>query len=141
MNANAPMHWNEDFDEPWRRLPWVILAALLSWVLLLGAFAKMLERKPGPEPAPTTIEARIIELPPPVAGLQGGGRPAGAPVRAPAIVPRVPAPIPKPVQKAKPKPVHHVRKAVVKPPPAITEPASPFGTAKHAEEPAPAAPL
>ena len=77
MNANAPMHWNEDFDEPWRRLPWVILAALLSWILLLGAFAKMLERRPAPEPPPTTIEARIIELPPPVAGLQGGGSPAG----------------------------------------------------------------
>ncbi len=83
MNPNAQMRWNEDFDEPWRRLPWVVLAALLSWVVLLGGFAQMLAQKAPPEPPPTTIEARIIELPPPSAGLQGGGRPAGAPVHAP----------------------------------------------------------
>jgi len=140
MNPNAQIRWNEDFDEPWRRLPWIVLAALLSWVALLGGFAQMLAQKAPPEPPPTTIEARIIEMPPPVAGLQGGGRPAGAPVHAPAIAPSVPAPVPKPIQKAKPKPVHHVRRAVVKPAPAITEPPSPFGTAKHVEEPAPAAP-
>jgi protein TonB len=135
MNAGAPIRWNEDFDEPWRRLPWIVLAAILSWVAMLGGFAQLLERKPTPEPPPTTIEARIIELPPPTAGLQGGG----APARAPAVAPSAPAPIPKPVPKIKPKPVHHVRKAVVKPPPAITEPPSPFGTAKHVEPSAPVA--
>lgn len=137
MNPNAQIRWNEDFDEPWRRLPWIVLAALLSWVALLSGFAQMLAQKAPPEPPPTTIEARIIELPPPAAGLQGGGHPAGAPVHAPAIAPRVPALVPKPVLKAKPKPVHHVRKAMAKPPPAITEPPSAFGTAKHVEQPAP----
>ncbi len=138
MNANAPMHWNEDFDEPWRRLPWVILAALLSWILLLGGFAKMLERRPVPEPPPTTIEARIIELPPPVAGLQGGGSPAGGvPSHAPAVHPApLVRPVPKPVQ-AKPKPVHHHVHKVKPKPVVMTEPPSPFGTAKHVEEPAP----
>ncbi|MGO9056116.1 MAG: hypothetical protein ACLQU2_01815 [Candidatus Binataceae bacterium] len=138
MNGNAPMHWNEDFDEPWRRLPWVILAALLSWILLLGEFAKLLERKPVPEPAPITIEARIIELPPPVAGLQGGGGPSGGmPVHASAVAhpATVVRPVPEPEHTAKPKPVHHVHK--VKPKPVITEPPSPFGTAKHVENPAP----
>jgi protein TonB len=132
MNAGAPIRWNEDFDEPWRRLPWVVLAALLSWVALLSGFAQLLQRKSVPEAAPTTIEARIVELPPPTAGLQGGG----APAHAPAIAPPAPAPLRKPVPRIKPKPVHHVRKAVVKPPPAITEPPSPFGTAKHVERPA-----
>ena len=61
MNASHHLRFAEDFDEPWRRLPWVILAALLSWILLLGGFAKLLERKPAPEAPPTTIEARIIE--------------------------------------------------------------------------------
>ena len=139
MNANAPMHWNEDFDEPWRRLPWVILAALLSWILLLGAFAKMLERRPAPEPPPTTIEARIIELPPPVAGLQGGGSPAGgAPSHAPAVAHPAPVvrPVPKPVP-VKPKPVHHHAHKVKPKPVVMTEPPSPFGTAKHVEEPEP----
>jgi protein TonB len=135
MNASAP-RWNEDFDEPWRRLPWVVLAALLSWVALLSGFAQLLESKSAPQAPPTTIEARIIELPPPVAGLQGGG----APAHAPAIAPPAPVPLPKPMPKIKPKPVHHVRKAMVKPPPAITEPPSPFGTAKHVERPVPQAP-
>jgi protein TonB len=136
MSANVPTHWNEDFDEPWRRLPWIILAAVLSWVLLLGGFAKLLKRTPVPEPPPTTIEARIIELPPPVAGLQGGGGPAGgAPAHAIAHPAPVIRPLPKPAPVAKPKPVHHVHK--IKPKPIVTEPPSPFGTARHVEEPAP----
>jgi protein TonB len=140
MSPHAHIRWNEDFDEPWRRLPWIVLAALLTWVALLGGFAHLLKQQAPPEPQPTAIEARIVEMPQPTAGLQGGGRPAGAPVPAPAIAARAPAPVPKPVPKAKPKPVHHVRKAVVKPPPAITEPPSPFGTVKHVEEHAPLAP-
>lgn len=135
MNADAQLHWREDFDEPWRRLPWIVLAALLAWIILLGAFARMLEQRPVPEPPPTTIEARIIELPP-TAGLQGGGAPAGG-----TAVPH-PAPVvkPKPQPQVKPRPVvHHVRKARVKPP-VMVEPPSPFGTAKHVEQPAPEGP-
>ena len=134
MNASPHLRLTEDFDEPWRRLPWVILAALLSWILLLGGFAKLLERKPAPEAPPTAIEARIIEMPPP-AGLQGGGSAGGTPAVAhPAPIVR---PVPKPVHVAKPKPIHHVHK--VKPAP-IMEPPSAFGTAKHVEHPEPAAP-
>ncbi|HEV3109501.1 MAG TPA: TonB family protein [Candidatus Binataceae bacterium] len=137
MNADAQLHWRENFDEPWRRLPWVILAALIAWIVLLAGFARMLEQQPVPQPPPTTIEARIVELPPPAAGLQGGGAPAGG-----AAVPHL-APVakPKPQPLLKPKPVvHHVRKARVKPPPAFVEPPSPFGTAKHVERPAPEGP-
>ena len=132
MSNHAQLHWREDFDEPWRRLPWVILAGLIVWIAMLGAFTLMLEQKPPPEPPPTTIEARIVELPPSPAGLQGGGAPAAAT----AIAHPAP-PLPKPVVIAKPKPPphHHVKK--VKPHPVIAEPPSPFGTAKHVEEPAP----
>ncbi len=130
MNAHAQLHWREDFDEPWRRLPWVILAALLAWIILLGAFARMLEQHPPPQPPPTTIEARIVELPP-AAGLQGGGAPAQA-----KAVAHPAAPLPKPAPIVKPKPpVHHVRKKIVKAPSVTTEPPSPFGTAKHVEPP------
>ena len=39
MNPDARIRWNEDFDEPWRRLPWIVLGAILTWVALLGGFA------------------------------------------------------------------------------------------------------
>lgn len=132
MNADAQLHWREDFDQPWRRLPWVVVAALIAWIAMLGAFARVLEQKAPPQPPPTTIEARIVELPPPSAGLQGGGAPAQAkPIAHPAPA----LPRPKPIAKPKPAPVHHVRKAA-KPHPVIAEPPSPFGIAKHVERPA-----
>lgn len=140
MNVNAHLHWRENFDQPWRRLPWVLLAALILWIFLLGVFARMLERQSVPQPPPATIEARIVELPP--AGLHGGGAPAGAAPMLHAVMPH-PAPIarPKPQPKVKPAPpVHHVRKVRVKPPVAMTEPPSPFGTARHAERPEPESP-
>jgi periplasmic protein TonB len=131
MNADTQFNWRENFDEPWRRLPWIVLAAVIAWIVLLAAFARMLERQSVPAAPPEAIEARLVELPPPTAGLQGGGAPA-------ASAHAVPRPAP-PILKARPRPrpVHRVRKAVVKPPPAIMEPPSPFGTAKHVEPPAP----
>jgi periplasmic protein TonB len=135
MNADIQLRWREDFDERWRRLPWIIPVALMFWVVLLGGFTRLLEQKSAPEPAPETIEARIVELPPSTAGLQGSGAPAGASAIA------HPAPVvPKPEVKPKPPPVHHVRKVRVKPHPALVEPPSPFGTAKHVEHPEPEAP-
>jgi periplasmic protein TonB len=129
MNGDAQLHWRENFDDPWHRLPWVVLLALITWILLLGAFAQMLKRHSAPASAPEPIEARLVELPPPTAGLQGGGAPA-KPVAHPA------PPLPKPVPVVRPKPpVHHVRHTIAKAPPVVTEPPSPFGTAKHVEEP------
>jgi periplasmic protein TonB len=130
MNADTQLHWRENFDDPWRRLPWIVLLALITWILLLGAFARMLERHSAPPSAPEPIEARLVELPPPTAGLQGGGAPATKPAANPA------PPLPKPVPVVRPKPVvHHVRHKIVKAPPIVTEPPSAFGTAKHVEAP------
>ncbi|HTR61913.1 MAG TPA: energy transducer TonB [Candidatus Binataceae bacterium] len=105
-----------ELDDPWRRLPWVTLAAIAIWIALLAFFSFLLERSAPPPAEIKPVEARIIELPPEVGGLAGGG---GAPAHAP------PVSVPKP--KAAPV---HVRPAVKpkksEPPPM---PVSPNGTA------------
>ncbi len=128
--TGVQLNWREDFDEPWRRLPWIVLSALLAWTILLGAFGRMLRQQPPPQPPPAPIEARIVELPPPAAGLQGGASAKAATAAPP------PAALPKPAAIAKPgpAPVHHVKKLVRRHPAAIAPP-SPFGTAKHVEHP------
>jgi len=114
-----------DFDDPWRRLPWVVLGAVFIWIALLAAFALMLQRT---EPQPSELkplEAQIIELPPEVGGLAGGG---GAPAHAAAT------PAPAKVAPHVPRVVHKKKPA---PPPM---PASPNGTATTSAAPVPAAP-
>lgn len=103
MNDTARISPLGDFDNSWRRLPWVTLAALILWALLLGAFAKLLELN-APPPPPTTIEARLIELPPaPTAGLQGGKAPAAPPAPHPVVQPK---PVAQPVHRHTPV-IHH----------------------------------
>ncbi len=114
-------------DEPWRRLPWLVPAALFAWMLLLLGFALMLEHT-APLPAELKpIEARIIEMP--VGGLQGGGGPRlAAPPSRPAPAPAQP----KPRVAARPSktlPKAHPKKAKEPPP----MPSSPEGTAKSRE--------
>jgi periplasmic protein TonB len=89
-------------DDPWQRLVWILPAALAIWLGLIAAFSVVLGEREAPEqPA---LDARIIELPPPVpVGLQGGG---------PKAAPAVPKPI------VKPAPVHHA--AVHKAPAHVT---------------------
>ncbi len=115
------------FDEPWRRLTWIGPLAVVIWVILLTAFALLLEQSARPPEELKPVDARIVELPPP-AGLQGG---AGAPAHPAA--PAVPKPKPHVVVKAKPIPIHHMAKPVAEVPP------SPFGTAKTAAPAPPAA--
>ena len=123
MNETVHLPPLADFDDPWRRLPWVVLGAVFIWIALLVAFALMLQRS---EPQPSELkplEAQIIELPPEVGGLAGGrGAPAHAPATpAPAkVAPRVP-------------PVVHKKKPA--PPPM---PVSPNGTATTSAAPLPA---
>jgi protein TonB len=95
MNDAARIPPFGDFDNSWRRLPWIAAAALIIWALLLGAFARLLEYA-SPPPPPATIDARLIELPP-AAGLQGGHAPA--PVAKP-------QPRPQPIHK-RPLAIHH----------------------------------
>jgi protein TonB len=117
MNDTLHLPPLADFDDPWRRLPWVATIAIALWIGLLAAFAFMLQRT---EPQPSEIsplEAQIIELPPEVGGLAGGGGAARAPAHA-AATPS------KPKVELPPPPVVHRKKLA--PPPL---PVSPNGTA------------
>jgi periplasmic protein TonB len=122
MNETAHLPPLPDFDDPWRRLPWVTLVAVTIWIALLAAFAFILQRT-GPQPAELKpLEAQIIELPPEVGGLAGGG--GGAPHAAatptkPKVAPHLP-------------PVVHKKKLA--PPPM---PVSPNGTATTSAAPVP----
>ncbi len=73
-------------DEPGRRLLWTLPLSLLIWLALLMAFSAMLELTAAPPPALQPVEARIVELPPEVGGLQGGPAPAKPAVAKPAAV-------------------------------------------------------
>jgi periplasmic protein TonB len=123
MNHSVHLPPLGDLDDPWRRLPWVVLVAVSIWIALLAAFAFMLQRT-RPQPSELKpLEARIIELPPEMGGLAGG---AGAPPHAAATPakPKVAPPVP---------PVVHRKKLA--PPPL---PVSPYGTATTSAAPAPA---
>jgi protein TonB len=53
-----------DLDDPRRRLPWLLPAAVLAWIAMLAGFARLLEQSASPSsPPPAAIEARIIEVP------------------------------------------------------------------------------
>jgi protein TonB len=85
-------------DEPWRRLAWTAPLSLAIWVVVLLCFALMLKQPAPPLPELRPIEARIVELPPAVGGLQGG-----------------PAAAPHPAAPAPPKPKAEVRRKVIPP--------------------------
>jgi len=104
-----------ELDDPWRRLPWVTLAALSLWILLLAGFSLLLERAEPPVQELKPLEARIVELPPDVGGLAGGGAAAPAHPATPAKPRVAPAPVT----------LVHPRKKVEAPP----MPVSPNGTA------------
>jgi periplasmic protein TonB len=79
-------------DEPWRRLAWIAPLSVAIWAAVLLGFALLVKEAAAPLPELKPIEARIVELPPEVGGLQGG--PAAAP--------------PHPIAPAPPKPKPHV---------------------------------
>lgn len=49
-------------DNPWRRLPWVILLSLMIWGTLLCGFGILLENMPEQPEQMVPIDAQIIEL-------------------------------------------------------------------------------
>jgi len=114
-------------DEPWRRLAWIAPLSVLVWAAVLVCFSLLLEQTAPPPPELKPVEARIVELPPPVGGLQGGPAAASHPA-APA------KPKPQVEVKRKAAPVIHPRKPQVIP----EAPPSLFGTKKGPAETAPA---
>ena len=122
MNPALQIARMPPLDDPWRRLPWLVPAAIAAWLVLLFAFSSVLEESPPVAPPENAVEARIVEIP--LGGLEGGGAgPATAPLVKPA--PRI-AP--------KPHPVHH--KKIETPAPPV--PVSSEGTLKSSSEAAPA---
>src|SRR5262245_6775532 len=95
MNETVHLPPLPDFDDPWRRVPWVTPVAVTVWIALLAAFAFMLQRT-RPQPSELKpLEARIIELPPQVGGLAGGGGvPSPHPATAIPTKPKVAPPVP-----------------------------------------------
>ncbi len=128
MNGSARID-SPYLDEPWRRLAWVAPLSVLLWAVVLVGFSLLLEQAAPPLSELKPIEARIVELPPPVAGLQGGA--VGAHPAAPA--PAKPKPQVEMKRKAAPVIQHHKPQAIPEAPP------SPFGTKKSAVEAAPGA--
>ena len=123
MNGTARI-FSAYLDEPWKRLAWVAPLSVLVWAMALFGFSLLLKQTAAPGPELKPLEARIIELPPPVGGLQGG--PAAAHPVAPAKT------TPQVQPKRKSLPIVHPHK-----PRAIPEvPPSPFG-AKKSEAAAP----
>ena len=116
-----------ELDDPWRRLPWVTLAAITIWIGLLAAFSFLLERAEPPPPELKPIEARIVELPSEVGGLAGGG--GGAPPHAVST----PA-APKPKVAPHVAPASHPKRILAPP-----LPVSPNGTATNSAATAPPA--
>lgn len=114
-------------DEPWRRLAWVGPLAIVLWAIVLTAFALLLEQTAPPPEELKPLEARIVELPPSPAGLQGGPAASHA-----ASIPSRPKPGIEVRRKSAPIP--HPTKPLPEVPP------SPFGTSKSPVASQPAAP-
>ncbi|HTP60859.1 MAG TPA: energy transducer TonB [Burkholderiales bacterium] len=55
-----------DLDNPWRRLPWSLPLALFICTAVLWELGRILERPPLRQIPPMTIEAELVESPPPV---------------------------------------------------------------------------
>lgn len=134
MNPNARAIGSPYLDELLARLLWIIPLALLLWVGGLMGFARFLEESAPPAQELKPVEARIIELPPLMGGLQGGSQaPAARPKAHREIV--KPAPVihhycpraHREVHRSKPRPI------------APLAPASPEATAKGGAPPEPSA--
>jgi protein TonB len=92
LNLHGNLQVNSPYlDDPGRRLLWTLPAALLVWLALLMGFSAMLELTAAPPPELKAVEARIVELPPEVGGLQRG--PAPATVAKPKLAIVNPAPV------------------------------------------------
>jgi len=111
-----------ELDEPARRLLWIVPLSIAIWAILLSGFSLILMRtKVMPQEESKPIEARLVEIPKDIGGLQGNGG---------AIHPSAPA-IPKAKPIVKPHPAIHVKK-IAPLPPVIR---SPYGTEKSTEAP------
>ncbi len=112
-------------EEPWR-LAWLTPIAIVLWAGLLLTFSLLLKQSAAPPPENSPVEARIVEIPPPTAGLQSNPAPVSTPIQ--------PKPRAQPAPKrAQPRPAPKPKLA-----PAPLAPPSEAGTAKTQAPLAPA---
>ena len=92
---NSELTRPSEIDNPWRRLPLVLVTALLIWGMLLWGFGLMLGRMAGQSEALRPIEAQIIEIPAP---SKQGALPKQPPHKpmSRSTPPQLPAPAPQP---------------------------------------------
>jgi protein TonB len=134
MNVAVQIRGRPNLDDPWSRLPWVLPAGILLWLLLLLAFGVLLQGTGRQDEMLIPIDARILEIPPQTGGLQGGG--GSPPPQSPPAVQEHP-PVEQP-QVVKPEP-HPVVKKVASPPhvkPQDKQAAPPPVYQQHALKPA-----
>ncbi len=62
-----------ELDEPARRLLWIIPLSIAIWAIMLSGFSLILMRTKAPPAELQPIEARLIDIPKAVGGLQGNG--------------------------------------------------------------------
>lgn len=121
-------------DNPWRRLPYTLGAALVFWLLLLAAFTGLLQ-PPPPSPEPLApVDAQLIEEPPPPPVPQPKATPT--PQAAPRAAPAAPRPSPTPPVHIAPAPLPKTAPSpnALPPAPAKTAPApTPVAPAAPAE--------
>jgi protein TonB len=131
-----------DRDDPWRRLPWLLPAALLLSLLSLAIFLRLLSGPPM-APAPPPIEITVIEEPPapPVAAAPPPdvALPPPRPEPPPPEPPPEPAPVPQAQPVPPPLPPPPATPRPPRPPPAVpTPPAAAPSPPRPAATPAPA---
>ena len=127
-------------DSPWRRLPWLVPAALLLSVAALAAFVTLLARTPSPPVRPPPIALELVELapPPPQAAPPPPPVEEPPPIEEPPPEPAVvPEPQPEPPPPRRPAPP---RPAPPRPAPPVASPPAPTAAPPAVAAPAPAVP-
>ncbi len=61
MNKGFPLPQTAEIDNPWRRLPWTLPAALLIWAVALLGFAYFMEKSAYRPAELLPIDAQVIE--------------------------------------------------------------------------------
>src|ERR1700690_3295566 len=65
MSRSTLLIQNAGPDNPWRRLPWLMLVSVLIWVTLLCGFGMLLDHMAVKPEQLMAIDAQLIEMPMP----------------------------------------------------------------------------
>lgn len=117
---NSVLTHLSEIDNPWRRLPWVLVTALFMWGTILWGLGLLLGRMAGQDELLVPIDAQIIESREPVKRVAVPKQPAPKQLRR-STPPQLPAPVSQPVTQS-PSQTHTVERPIVETP-ALSTPA------------------